>query len=60
MIDTDYEQQMLRIEAILEEADRHGLRQEVKQTAEKFLIEDPDLSVIDAYEAALFDWDCIG
>ena len=60
MKDTDYEQQMIKIESILEEADRYGLRWEVQMTAESYIIANPELNIIDAYEFALADWDCIG
>ena len=44
------------IELILEEANAYGLRIEVEQWAIQILIEDPDLSRIEAYVQAYNEW----
>jgi hypothetical protein len=46
----------MQIELLLEEANAHGLRQEVKDFAEKFSNEDKDLNVLDAYFMAYSEW----
>ena len=56
MIDTDYEQQILWIDSILDEASRYNLRTEVRKTAEKLLESNPEMDVITAYKQALDEW----
>ena len=45
-----------QIELLLEEANAYGLRQEVKDFAEKFMKEDKDLNILDAYFMAYSEW----
>jgi len=56
MIDTDYEQQILWIDSILDEASRYNLHTEVRKTAEKLLESNPEMDVITAYKQALDDY----
>ena len=44
------------IELLLEEANAFGLRIEVEQWAMQLLIEDPDLSRLEAYVQAYNEW----
>lgn len=60
MKDKEFEIQMESIEAILQEADRFGLRWEVEQTAMRYLADNPEIDMVSAYEDALIDWDCVG
>lgn len=46
----------MQIELLLEEANAHGLRQEVRDFAEKFANEDKDLNILDAYFMAYSEW----
>jgi hypothetical protein len=46
----------MQIELLLEEANAHGLRQEVRDFAEKFAKEDKDLNILDAYFMAYSEW----
>jgi len=45
-----------QIELILEEANAHGLRQEVIQTATKFMNQQPNLKELDAYFMSFSEW----
>ena len=45
-----------QIELLLEEANAYGLREEVKNEAEKFMKEDPTLDTLDAYFMAYSEW----
>ena len=56
MKDTEIEQELIRIELILEEADLYGLRNEVKEWALKFLKQDSTLDPITAHELAFDEW----
>lgn len=55
-----------QIEQILEEANAYNLRQEVITTSEMFLIDDPELDRVVAYEMGFMEWvkqmyeNCIG
>jgi hypothetical protein len=46
----------MQIELLLEEANVFGLRNEVKNTAEKFMKEDKELNILDAYFMAYSEW----
>ena len=56
MFDREYELAMEQIELILQEADRYGLRYEVKETADAYLKNDPDMDAVDAFQQSLADW----
>lgn len=56
MIDTEFEQTNLWIEAILEEASRFNLREEVYESAQQNMQEDPTIDVIEAYQNAFAEW----
>lgn len=58
MIDTEWEQQQLQIEAILEEAQIYGLRWEVQQTALKMLEDrnNSNKTLTEIYEYAFLEW----
>lgn len=56
MIDTEQEQKMLWIAEILTEASRWGLRWEVETWAKKFMEEDPELDIVEAYQNAFNEW----
>ena len=45
-----------QIELILEEANAYGLRQEVEEWALKEMVENPNLSKLDAYVTAYHEW----
>ena len=45
-----------QIDLILEEANAYGLRQEVIQTATKFMNIDPKLNKLDAYFMSYSEW----
>jgi|TARA_X000001382_G_scaffold129182_2_gene120557 hypothetical protein len=45
-----------QIEQILEEANAYNLRQEVITTSEMFLIDDPELDRVVAYEMGFMEW----
>ena len=45
-----------QIDLILEEANAYGLRQEVIQTATKFMNTDPKLNKLDAYFMSYSEW----
>ena len=46
----------MQIELLLEEANGFGLRNEVVKTAEKFMKEDEELNILDAYFMAYSEW----
>lgn len=46
----------MQIEEILVEANAHGLRHEVCEWADKFIEEDPNISLLDAYVLAFQEW----
>ena len=46
----------MQIELLLEEANGFGLRNEVRNTAEKFMKEDKELNILDAYFMAYSEW----
>jgi len=48
----DYE----HVDLILREANAYGLRQEVEQSAQKYLKKDPKLGIITAYQWRYKDW----
>ena len=48
--------EQVQIEEILTEANAHNLRNEVKTTAEMFILDDKDLSKVAAYNMALLQW----
>jgi len=56
MIDTEFEQEMLQIEAILEESQIYNLRIEVHETAKKLLTQMPELTLLEAYKIAYEEW----
>tara|TARA_B100000768_G_scaffold163550_1_gene164894 strand:+ start:232 stop:423 length:192 start_codon:yes stop_codon:yes gene_type:complete len=52
----DLMDEQVQIEEILTEANAHNLRNEVKTTAEMFILDDKDLSKVAAYNMALLQW----
>lgn len=56
MIDTEFEQTNLWIEAILEESARFNLREEVYESAQQNMQEDPTINIIEAYQNAFVEW----
>ena len=56
MIDTEFEQHMLQIEAILEEAQKYNLRIEIHETAKKVLQENKNLTILESYKIAYEEW----
>ncbi len=44
------------IEEILTEANAYNLRDEVKTTAEMFIMDDPQLDKVSAYNMAYLEW----
>ena len=44
------------VDLILKEADKHGLKYEVDETAHKYMKKDNNLSIIDAYTHSFNDW----
>lgn len=63
MIDKDFEMRMESIketiDAILQDAERIGLRNEIEQTAKQYIAEFPEMDILQAYEDAFIDWDCL-
>ena len=49
-------EEQIHIEEILAEARAYGLDWEVKQWAETFMKEDPELKHVDAYQLAYLEW----
>ena len=56
MVDTEYEQMNLWIESILEEAARFNLREEVYESAQQNIQDDPSIQIIEAYQIAFEEW----
>lgn len=57
MMEEDYHNQIqLHIEEVLEEAGRWGMRQEVYESAQQHLQDDPAIDVITAYNQAFSEW----
>lgn len=49
-------EEQIHIEEILAEAKAYGLDWEVKTWAANFKKEDPNLSLVDAYQLAYYEW----
>lgn len=59
MIDKDFEIQMESIEEIMQLVSKYGLEFEVRETANFYMEQNPELHIAQAYWDAAVDWDCV-